>query len=185
MKKFLAVFIAFYCATSAFAADAPAWKINAAQSKLEFKTKQDDADIVGYFKKFSGKINFDKNQLAQSKITIEVEINSIVISMVEASATVQSPEWLSSKAFPKATFTAEKFSKNKSAYRAEGNLTIKGKTAPVILDFTFEETAPNKARAIGKTTIKRSAFGVGDADVKKANGVKDEVEVMFTVNAEK
>ena len=185
MKKLFAIFAIFYFTTSAFAADITAWKIVPAQSKISFKVKQDGSDLVGYFKKFDGKINFDKNQLAKSKVAIDIDVTSVVVSLAEANGAVQSPEWLSAKAFPKATFTAEKFSAQDKYFRAEGNLTIKGKTVPATLEFAFEESAPNKARATGRTTIKRSAFAVGNSDVKKANGVEDAVEVSFVVNAEK
>ena len=188
MKKLLTIFTAFYFTTSAFAADVTAWKIAPTQSKVSFKVKQDGADLVGYFKKFDGKINFDKNQLAKSKVAIDIDVSSVVVSLAEAHGAVQSPEWLSAKAFPKATFTAEKFSAQGAQgkyFRAEGNLTIKGKTVPATLEFAFEESAPNKARATGKTTIKRSDFAVGNSDVKKANGVENSIEVSFVVNAEK
>lgn len=185
MKKLLTIFTAFYFTTSAFAADATAWKIAPTQSKLSFKVKQGGSDLVGYFKKFDGKINFDKNQLAKSKVAIDIDVSSVVVSLAEANGAVQSPEWLSAKAFPKATFTAEKFSAQGKNFRADGNLTIKGKTVPTTLEFVFEESAPNKARATGKTIIKRSAFAIGNSDVKKANGVEDAIEVSFVVNAEK
>ncbi|MBP7709595.1 MAG: YceI family protein [Rickettsiales bacterium] len=185
MKKLLTIFAVFYFTTSAFAADVTTWKIVPTQSRIDFKVSQDGSNIVGYFKKFDGKINFDKNQLNKSKVAIEIDTNSVVVSLAEASRTLQNLEWLSTKAFPKATFSAEKFSGSGKNFKADGNLTIKGRTAPASLTFTFEESAPNKAHVVGKTTLKRSAFGVGNSDVKKANGVKDEVEVSFVVNAEK
>ncbi len=118
-------------------------------------------------------------------MAIDIDVTSVVVSLAEANGAVQSPEWLSAKAFPKATFTAEKFSAQGKNFRADGNLTIKGKTVPATLEFAFEESAPNKARATGKTIIKRNDFAVGNSDVKKANGVEDSIEVSFVVNAEK
>ena len=186
MKKLLTIFTAFYFTTSAFAADVQAWKIIPAQSKISFKVAQDGSSVNGSFAKFDGKINFDKKQLADSKVEINVDVTSIGASPPEASGNVQNPEWLSTKAFPKATFTADKFTYlGKNNFRADGNLTIKGKVIPTSLEFTFESTSPRKAIATGKTTIKRSDFGVGNSDVSKANGVKDLVEISFVISAEK
>ncbi|NBV07340.1 MAG: YceI family protein [Proteobacteria bacterium] len=185
MKKLFTIFVAFFIATSAQAAENMVWKIVPEQSKIEFKVTQDSSVISGSFKKFDGKILFDKNQLAKSKVVIDIDTSSILVSLNEAAGTVQSPEWLSTKAFPKATFSAEKFSAVGKGFRAEGNLTIKGKTAPAVLEFSFNEYTTTKAHAIGKTIIKRSAFGIGNADVKKANGVKDDIEISFVVNAKK
>lgn len=185
MKKILTIFSLLFFSNAANAAEITAWKIIPAQSNISFKVTQDATPILGSFKKFNGQINFDKAQLAKSNITIEVETASVTSSLVEASGTLQSPEWMSSKAFPKAVFTANKFTQNGKGYKAEGKLTIKGKSVPTTLDFTLEEYSATKARAVGTTTIKRTAFAVGDADVKKANGVKDDVEITFTINAEK
>ncbi len=186
MKKILTIFVALCFANSAFAADVASWKIIPDQSKIEFSVAQDGTNITGAFKKFDGKINFDPKQLAQSKVTIEIDVTSVSASTGEASNSLQNPEWLSIKAFPKATFSAEKFSsRGGKNFRAEGNLTIKGKSVPTTLDFVFESSSPKKARATGKVKIKRSDFGVGNKDVSKANGVKDEVEVSFVINAER
>lgn len=191
MKKTLiisAISLTIFCLNfSASAAEIMPWKIIPAQSKLEFKAIQDGAAVNGSFKKFGGKINFDKNQLAKSEVVIEVDTSSIAVSLNEALGTLQTVEWLSIKAFPQATFAAKKFSvaSGKDAFRADGTLTIKGKAIPTTLEFALEEYSATKARAVGKVKIKRSAFGVGNADEKKANGVKDDVEISFVVNAEK
>lgn len=185
MKKLITITSLFLFSLSAFAADVASWKIIPTQSKIDFKVSQDGSNIVGYFKKFDGKINFDKNQLAKSKVAIDVDMSSVAVSLAEAGGTVQSPEWLSVKAFPKATFVADKFTSKGKSFRADGILTIKEKAVPTSLEFSFEEPSTNKARATGKVIIKRSSFGIGNSDVKKANGVGDEVEISFVVNAEK
>lgn len=185
MKKLLTILATIYCTTSANAAEIAAWKIIPDQSKIEFRVAQDASSISGSFRSFNGKINFDKNQLAQSKVMIEIDTSSVTASTIEASGSIQRPEWLSTKAFPKAIFTAEKFTStsDKKIFHADGNLTLKGKSIPTSIDFTFQEYSGAKAIAVGKTTIKRSAFGVGDSDTKKANGIKDDVEITFTVSA--
>ncbi|MES2961751.1 MAG: YceI family protein [Pseudomonadota bacterium] len=187
MKKFLTIVFTLLFSASINAAEVPTWKIITAQSKLNFKVAQGKSDVVGYFKKFDGKINFDKDQLAKSKVVIDIDTSSIVISLAEGQTTVQGSEWLATSAFPKATFSAAKFAllKDKKTYRADGDLTIKGRTFPVSLDFTFDEYSATKARATGKTHIQRSVFTVGNSDIKKANDVSDDVEVTFSIAATK
>jgi polyisoprenoid-binding protein YceI len=77
MKKFLTIAFTLLFSASVHAAEAPAWKIIPTQSKLNFKVQQDKSDIVGYFKKFDGQINFDKDQLAKSKVVIDVRPNGL------------------------------------------------------------------------------------------------------------
>lgn len=185
MKKLFATIAFIFIASSAQALENKPWKIIPEQSKIEFKVVQDSSNISGSFQKFDGKIIFDKAALNASKATINIDTSSIAISLSEAIGTVQSPDWLATKSFPKATFTTNKFSASGNNFRAEGNLTLKGKTVPVVLEFTFNEYTTDKARATGKTLIKRSAFGIGNSDAKKANGVKDEVEISFVISVEK
>ncbi len=186
MKKFLTILAIIFCAAEATAAD-NSWKIIPEQSKLEFKVAQGGSSISGAFKKFDGKIIFNKNQLSQSKIAIDVDTGSVAVSLPEAAGTIQTPEWLSTKTFPKATFISNKFSYliGKKAYRVDGTLTLKGRPMPVSLEFSFAEYGEAKAVATGKAAIKRSAFLIGNSDVKKANGVQQDVEITFTIGAEK
>jgi polyisoprenoid-binding protein YceI len=72
-----------------------------------------------------------------------------------------------------------------NTYRASGNLTIKGKTIPATIDFVLNDYSQTQASATGKIKIQRNSFGIGDRDIKKANGVKDDVEITFTINAER
>lgn len=185
MKKILITLAAIFISTSTNAADSIAWRIVQDQSKIEFKVSQDSSTISGSFAKFNGRISFDKDRLARSKVIMDIDTSSIIVSLSEAAGTVQSPEWLSTKAFPKATFVAEKFSAKGKSFIADGTLTIKGKSVPTTLEFSFDEYSKNKAHAVGKTTIKRSAFGIGNSDVKKANGVEDAVEISFEITAER
>ena len=141
MKIILTICAALLFSFSANAQQSNAWKINAAQSKLEFKVAQDNSNINGSFKKFSGNIIFDKDQLAKSKIAIDVDISSISMSLPEANSAVQNMEWMAIKSFPKANFTSEKITilADKKTYHADGKLTIKGKTSAAFVEFYFAE----------------------------------------------
>lgn len=184
MKKLLLITTLFFVAPTL--ASAVEWKIVQDQSKIEFKTMQNTAAVSGSFKKFSGKINFDPAQLATSKIEIEIDINSVEASLADAASTLKTPEWLSVKAFPKATFVSDKISKvSGNKYTASGMLKIKDKSLPVKLEFTMEEYSATKAKAIGTMGLRRSDFSIGAKDPANAHGVKDEVAVAFMVNAVK
>lgn len=205
----------------------PEWKIIPTKSKLEFKGTHDKSVIEGSFKKFDGKIIFDKNQLSKSRISIDIDTTSVDISYAEAISTLNGAAWLSTKAFPKANFTSNRIIllsdlnlsnmadsnlknvddvrlnnlsdlpvgakgdinmqhlKKPNTFRANGNLTIKGKSVPASIDFVLNSYSLTEASATGKLKINRSSFGVGDRDVKKANGIQDTVEINFTVSAER
>ncbi len=72
-----------------------------------------------------------------------------------------------------------------NSYRANGNLTIKGKKIPASVDFILNDYSPTQASATGKLNIKRSNFNIGDRNVQRANGVDDDIEINFTISAER
>lgn len=181
MKKIILATILLLTPTLSSAAD---WKIITDKSKIEFSAMQNSTKITGSFKKFDGKIDFDQTQLKNSKIAITIDTNSLTTSLSDATSTLQTLEWLGVKAFPKATFNADKFAKiSDKKFSAAGILTIKDKSVPANLEFSFSEYSAKKAIAIGFLTIKRSDFQIGAKDPANAHGVQDDIVINFTINA--
>lgn len=167
-------------------AAAPVWQILLNDSKLTFTATQNGAPVSGEFKKFTADIHFDPNNLNTNNVKVTVDTNSIYDPYAELADTLKSAEWFNVKAFPQAIFTSSEFVKTgDKTYQSKGKLTIRDKTLPVTLDFTQETYTKNKARIKGSTTIKRTAFGVGQGEWASTNEVKDEVKIEFTVTAEK
>ncbi len=181
MKKLILITTLLLTPALSSAAD---WKIIPDKSKIEFATMQNSTKITGSFKKFDAKIDFDQAQLKSSKVTIAIDMTSLATSLSDATSTLQTAEWLAVKAFPKATFSADKFVKiSDKKFNAMGSLTIKDKSVPANLEFSFSEYSAKKAVATGLVTIKRSDFTIGAKDPANAHGVQDDVVVTFVVNA--
>lgn len=164
----------------------PVWKIVPEKSSLSFAATQNGAPVKGEFKKFSGEIHFDLNQLKESSVKIVVDMNSLSTSYDDLTMTLETPDWFDMKLFPEAVFSATDFVKTANdEYDAKGTLTIRDKSQPVTLHFTA--TQPNASNAVvkGFTTVKRTAFGVGQGEWASVNEVKDEVKVDFVVTAVK
>ncbi|MES2678015.1 MAG: YceI family protein [Pseudomonadota bacterium] len=186
MKKiFLFILINFLISNQSFAANQiTQWQIVPFQSKIEFAANKDNAPVNGSFNKFAGMIAFDKTNLSNSQILINVDLNSLSTSFYGADEKLRSKEWLDLKSFPVAQFKSEKFSQiNKDQFHCDGFLQLKGIKLPVGLDFSFQEYSSNKAHANGVAKISRSNFGIGNKDEKLADGVKDLVEIKFTIVA--
>jgi polyisoprenoid-binding protein YceI len=113
-------------------------------------------------------------------------MNSVSTSYSDFAATLKTPDWFSVKLFPKAIFDSNQITKTgEHQYQAAGTLTIRDKTMPVILDFKTEELSKSKLRVIGKTTLKRTDFGIGKGEWGDTDTVKDDVKVDFTLSLEK
>ena len=167
-------------------ASPPVWQIEPAESQLTFAATQNGAPVSGEFKTFTGTILFDPNNLKNSNIDIIVDINSVSVSYAELKATLVTPDWFNAKLFPKAEFKSKEIVKTgEKAYQAKGTLTIRDKTAPVVLTFTGEQPNPNKGTVVGSTVIKRTMFGVGQGEWAGTAEIKDDVTINFKVVATK
>lgn len=171
-------------------AEVPSWKIVPKDSEITFTAIQNNAPIKGSFKDFTGEINFDPTQLDKSHVKIVINVDSMAASDSDILKTLLTPDWFDAKKFPKATFTADKFvkaeknKKSEDTFQANGQLTIRDKTAPVTLSFVLTEYSPTKATATGSTVIKRSVFGVGQGEWSSPTVVKDDVQIDFKIKAE-
>lgn len=161
------------------------WQVQADKSKIEFSVMQNDSLVKGKFKSFVSSIDFDPNDLKNSKVEVRIDMTTLDMTYTEALEALKTSSWLAINSYPEAVFRAKKFTilAGQKQYLASGTLTMKGKSIPVNLDFQFKHLDKKYAHMIGKAIIKRSDFEVGNPDPKKANGVDDQVEIMVEIYA--
>jgi len=165
-------------------AGVPSWKIIPSESSLTFTATQNGAPVTGTFTNFYGEINFDPAQLGKSNVKIIVNVGSISDAYNELSDTLKSADWFNTKLFPQAVFQSNNFTKTSDkTYQAKGTLTIRDKTLPIVIIFSQQEYSQTKAKMMGNTIIKRTAFGVGQGEWSDTKAVKDDVQINFTVSA--
>ena len=182
LKSFLIVFL---LSISGFSyAALPAWEMIPKKSMLTFTGIQNNAPITGDFKKFTCDINFDPQQLAKSNVHIIVRMNSISLSFRDLMTVLFSGDWLDVNKYPEAIFDAKSFTQlSPNHFQARGTLTIKNKAMPVNLRFATREMEDGTVMARGGTTIKRTAFGIGQGEWAETDAVKDDVKVEFMIIA--
>lgn len=188
MKKIVIsmfVLVSMLFSVVVFAA-APVWKMVPERSSLTFVGTQNGAPVKGEFKKFTCDIQFDLNNLKESKVKVVVDMGSLATSYEDLTTTLKAPEWFDLKAFPQAVFESTEIAKTGDGqYQAKGNLTIRDKTIPTVLTFTATQPTQSNGMVTGYTEIKRNAFGVGHGEWASVDEVKDEVRVDFVVAATK
>lgn len=183
--KWLLISLIAFVPLYSFAA-VPVWQIIPNESSITFSGIQNNAPASGKFKQFTGEIAFDPAQLSLSHVRIVIDMLSVATSYNDLTTTLMSDDWFNVKMFPQAIFTANHFVKQgKDAYEAEGALTIRNKTIPIKIQFTGKQLSETKGRVEGSTTLKRTAFGVGQGEWAETNTIKDEVKVSFVITAEK
>jgi polyisoprenoid-binding protein YceI len=170
-------------ATGAAAQTAPKWNVDPAHSQIGFTTTAEGSEFEGHFDKWDADIRFDPKNLAQSKVVVTVDTGSAQTGDTSRDQTAQGSDWFSSMMFPKATFAAQTFKDlGGGKYEADGDLTIRGVTKPMVLPFTLAITG-DQATMSSDTTVDRSLFGLGQGEYGGADIVPFEVKVKVVVQA--
>ena len=79
----------------------------------------------------------------------------------EVNQELAEPEWFDFARHPEARYRADDIQAvGPGRYRAAGEISLKGVTRPLPLEFAWE-SGPAGARLIGELALDRSAFGIG------------------------
>jgi polyisoprenoid-binding protein YceI len=139
--------------------------------------------------KISGCARLDPKEITRSSIKLDFATNGIRVldpkesakDRAEVQKTMETEVLLVSQ-FPQVTFesTSVERAGESNRFRVHGNLTIRGKTQPVVILVTLARLDNGTYRANGEYKFKQSSFGI--KPVKVAGGavkVKDELEIDF------
>ena len=155
--------------------------VAADRSAITFVSKQMNVPVDGKFGRFTAEILFDPSKPSDSKVSIEVDLNSIDTGSDEANDEVKGKSWFDVKSFPSAKFasTAVK-ALGGGRYEASGKLTIKGRTRETTAPFTFKPDAQG-GMFEGGFMLKRLDFGIGSGVWSDTDTVSNEVQIKFRV----
>lgn len=166
-------------------AHAANWTIDPATSTVSFSGVQNGEPFTVSLPQFSADITFDPANLAISAVTVELSLTALKTETPMVQQEIGGSEWLDVKQFPSATFTASSFRKlDETHFEADGTLTLRSISKPVVLPFTFTET-DGKAHVVGSVTLTRNDFGVGQGDWATDPSVAQNVRVDITLDARK
>lgn len=187
MKSIALLLICWLLTSPSFAAEqvkAPAWNIQPEGSKITWYAIQNDAAIEGEFSRFSGEIRFHPDSLSTSYAKIFIDMTSAATNYQDAQNEMQKAEWFDAAKFPQSIFEATNFvplsTGGVNRYRAQGTLTIKGKSLPLALDFELVSISDQSAHIEGEAVLDRLAYGIGWADT---SAIHDTITVKVTVTA--
>ena len=151
--------------TFAIAAITPAiadtWTVDPDQSKLSFEVPQGSGSVTGEFQSWEANIEFDVSAPQSATISARVNTASAATGNPQFDTTMPAKDWFDVGGFPDAEFKAEGASLVEgNSYKADGSLTIKGVSHPVVLDFTLEIEG-DTAKAQGTATLNRLDYAIG------------------------
>ena len=147
--------------------------------------------VRGSFNEFDGSGYFDAENPAASHLQLTIQAASIDTRNADRDGHLRSNDFFDMDTYPEITFASTAVDQlDPESYRVTGDLTIKGVTKPVTVDFEYTGTAvdPYNNQRIGfegKTTINRKDWGVNWNAALEAGGVlvSEKVTLEFEVSA--
>lgn len=147
--------------------------------------------VRGAFNDFEGHAHLDATDPTKSTAVITIAAKSIDTRNEQRDAHLRSNDFMDLDNYPEITFTSTAVSpKGNDVYTVTGDLTIRGVTKPVSIDFEFTGTAVDPFGNVrvgfeGSTVINRKDWGVNWNAALEAGGllVSENVTLEFEVSA--
>lgn len=159
------------------AATAAEFRFDASTSELGFTGSYDGEPVPGVFRRFSGSATLDPAAPLATRFRTEIEVASLDTDYADRDEVLRAAEFFDAAMHPKAIWTSEGDCRIAgSTLECPGSLTLKGRTQAVPVTITIG----SDGRSVeGRSTLKRTAFGVGEGDWADPETVGDEIEVRF------
>ena len=165
-------------------ADAADYVVDYKNSKVEFSGTHADNPFSGQFGEWTAEINFDPTTLEESKITAIFKPASAKTGNAMYDGTLPAADWFDVANHPDAKFVSQSIAlKEGNHYTANGDLTIRGITKPVVLDFTLSDLSKLPVKAEGTLTLNRLDFDLGKKSDSSAEWVSKEIAIKLSITA--
>jgi polyisoprenoid-binding protein YceI len=167
------------------------YQVDKAHSEVIFQVRHLITKVRGRFSDFSGAIEFDQEQPANSTVEFTIQASSIDTNEANRDTHLRSDDFFAAETFPTITFRSTTITpRGQSLFDVEGDLTIRGITRRVVLPVTHLGTAKDpwgneKLAFEAETAINRKDFGLNWNAALETGGflVGDEVKVSLSIQA--
>lgn len=170
------------------------YNIDPAHSRVGFVARHAMVTKVrGAFNDIEGSGYLDVEDPSKSKVELTIKVASIDTRNADRDTHLRTNDFLSVEEYPEITFRSSSVERRDDVnYRVTGDLTIKGVTKPVTVDFEFTGTAVDpwgntRIGFEGQTVINRKDWGVNWNVALEAGGVlvSEKVTLEFEIAAVK
>jgi polyisoprenoid-binding protein YceI len=167
------------------------WKIDPSHSEIGFKVKHlVISTFSGKFTSIEGKVEAEKNDFTDAKISFSATIDSIHTGNDQRDGHLKSADFFDAANHPKLSFVSTEIEKKGDTnYKVKGDLTIRGTTKPITLDVEFggiqKDFSGNDVAGFEITgKIKRLEYGLHWNAITEAGGIVVSDEVRLVANVE-
>ena len=178
--------------TSSTTSPTGTYAIDPSHSRIGFVARHAMVTKVrGSFNEFDGSGFFDADNPANSHLELTIAAASIDTRNADRDAHLRSNDFFDMEQHPEITFTSTSVEQtDDDTFRVNGDLTIKGVTKPVTVNFEYSGTAVDpfgnqRIGLDGSTTVNRKDWGVNWNAALDAGGVlvSEKVTLEFEVSA--
>lgn len=198
MKGIKNYFLAFSLLAGALVFPLPAqaadeYAFDKAHSTLGFSvTHLMVSKVPGQFNDYEGKVVFDANDLAASKIDVTIQTASIDTNNEKRDVHLKTADFFDAEKFPTIMFVSKSIAKEGDQYKATGDLTLKGVTKEISFPLTIAGpvASPMGDTALGLEAsfkLNRQDYGITWNKALDSGGlmVSDDVNINISVEAHK
>ncbi|MGQ0519698.1 MAG: YceI family protein [Actinomycetota bacterium] len=168
------------------------YAIDPAHSRIGFVARHAMVTKVrGSFNEFDGRGYFDAEDPTRSELQLTIKAASIDTRNADRDAHLRGNDFFDMERYPEIAFSSTAIEQlDDETFRVTGDLTIKGVTKPVAIDFEYTGAATDpfgnqRIGLEGRTTINRKDWGVAWNAALEAGGVlvSEKVTLEFEVSA--
>jgi len=177
MKKAI-LFVVVICFATAARTQYKPWEQG---SSLKFTIKNIGFGVDGSFSGFEGNINFDPQNLNNSKFDVTIDAATVNTGNSLRDEHLRGDNYFDVKGNPRIRMVSTRIlnSNRAGTFFFNGELTIRGKSQAISFPFTASPVSDGYVFS-GSFKIKRKDFGVGGTST-----ISDELEVTLSVTAKK
>jgi polyisoprenoid-binding protein YceI len=182
----------FDAATTAVDDIAGTYTLDTSHTRLGFSARHAMVTTVrGSFPAFEGTATIDTADPAASSVSLTIDVAGIDTGNADRDGHLRSGDFFDAEQYPTITFTStEVVREDESTWQITGDLTIKGVTRPVTIEFESTGSARDPFGNLrvgfeGATTINRKDWGLTWNAALETGGVlvSEKVKLEFDVSA--
>ena len=192
--KHLGIFLVFAVfAGNTSAQNSNQWMLDKDHTSVNFAVNHFFSTVNGNFTEFSGNFQFDPDNLKASSFEFTIPVSAIFTNNEKRDKHLKSEDFFKASKYPNIKFKSTGFEKQgKNKYIVNGNLIIKDVTKKVAIPFEItgemEHPMMRGTTILGlsfKTSLDRSAYGVGTGDWASDMVVGDNVDIAVNMELNK
>lgn len=175
--------------------DSGAYNFDKAHSFIQFTVNHTGlTEVPGFFRDFTGTINFDAKDITRSTVEFTAKATSIDTGVAARDNHLRTKDFFEVETYPDITFKSTKVEKKGKGWVMTGDFTIKGVTKSITFPFQFAGWLPATDKSGGEmgisaeTTINRRDFGVNwgtNIPGTSIPVVSDTVKISLQIDARK